>query len=172
MFAEDIALKVEARFKCDCPEKEVRYRIYANGQKAFYRQCMTCGDWEGPIKKSEVGALDQQMALPANEQLREDRRSKRWEYHQELREQARQLEYEDWLRDHNDYLKSEKWLKKRAKVLQRDKEVCQGCLFRKATQVHHLSYAHWKNEPLFELVSVCQVCHEFITLLDRKRRAA
>lgn len=172
MVAEEIVSKVEERFGCSCSEKEIRYRTYTNGQRAFYRQCMACGEWEGPIKKAEISAVDQKMALPADEKLREERQAARWQYDRQLREEARQREHQEWLSDHNEYMKSEKWLKKREKVLQRDGGICQACLHRKATQVHHLSYAHWKNEPLFELTSVCDVCHQFITLLDRKRRAA
>jgi 5-methylcytosine-specific restriction endonuclease McrA len=72
-----------------------------------------------------------------------------------------------WINEHSNYIKSEQWKQKRELVLKRDNYLCQACLTEKATQVHHTSYKHWRNEPLFELVSVCEMCHEKITTLDR-----
>ena len=46
-----------------------------------------------------------------------------------------------------------------------------GCK-RTASDVHHLTYAHWRNEPLFDLISVCRPCHEQITQMDREGRRA
>jgi len=73
-----------------------------------------------------------------------------------------------WFSEHNEYLKSMTWQEKREEVLRRDGYICQACLKKKATEVHHLSYDHWKNEPLFELISVCDECHTAITEMDRK----
>jgi hypothetical protein len=42
--------------------------------------------------------------------------------------------------------------------------VCRG----RASQVHHLTYKHLRNEPLFELISVCVPCHDAITAMDRE----
>lgn len=72
----------------------------------------------------------------------------------------------NWLNYHNVYLKSIQWKEKRDQVLNRDNHLCQACLKARATEVHHLSYAHWQNEPLFELISVCHECHEAITSMD------
>ena len=49
------------------------------------------------------------------------------------------------------------------------KAILSGCL-RSANQVHHLSYQHVGNEPLFELISVCSACHDKITAMDRDRK--
>jgi hypothetical protein len=78
----------------------------------------------------------------------------------------KEKEADDWWWRYNDYLKTDKWHKKRIKVLARDK-VCQACLDRPAVQVHHTTYKHVGNEPLFELVGVCVPCHDCITQLDR-----
>ncbi len=59
-----------------------------------------------------------------------------------------------------DYLKSEQWQQLRLKVLQRDGFRCQGCLAARATQVHHRSYGHVRGEFCFELISLCDACHE------------
>lgn len=75
-----------------------------------------------------------------------------------------------WLAEHTRYLASTAWGERRASALQRDKYECQARLnrcSRKATEVHHLTYRHWRNEPLFDLTSVCHECHEEITRMER-----
>ncbi len=57
------------------------------------------------------------------------------------------------------YLASPEWQAKRAKILKRANGICEGCLERKATQVHHLTYEHVYHEFMFELIAVCDKCH-------------
>jgi len=71
--------------------------------------------------------------------------------------------------EYKQYLNSKKWKAKRKLVLKRDNYTCQSCLSAKARDVHHISYEHLRNEPLFELVSVCRTCHISITQMDRGR---
>ena len=68
------------------------------------------------------------------------------------------------------YLETSKWRAKSRKVLQRD-PVCTACNERKSTQAHHLTYKHVFNEPLFDLVGVCEKCHKAITRMDRYRNS-
>lgn len=81
---------------------------------------------------------------------------------------------DEWFAAHTEYLKSPEWAFKRGQVLTRDDYRCQaklkGCE-RNAVQVHHLTYAHWRNEPLFDLASICVKCHDQITTMDRSGRA-
>lgn len=65
--------------------------------------------------------------------------------------------FQEWYRA---YLRSPEWRKKREAVLARDGHLCQSCGLAQATEVHHLSYEHAGDEPLFELVSVCGGCHD------------
>lgn len=90
---------------------------------------------------------------------------KRFNYYYQISQERKKKE---WFDKHNKYLTSMEWTEKRDEVLRRDEYLCQACLKRKATQVHHVSYRHWQNEPLYELISVCESCHESITELDRK----
>jgi hypothetical protein len=60
--------------------------------------------------------------------------------------------------EYSDYLNSEDWREKRLKILDRDKKVCQIC-GNLAECVHHLTYAHVRNEYFFELISLCNSCH-------------
>ncbi|MCF8414614.1 MAG: hypothetical protein K9G40_00115 [Crocinitomicaceae bacterium] len=75
-------------------------------------------------------------------------------------------DYKDELQIYNDYLDSADWKAKRILVLKRDNYLCQSCLVSKAKEVHHLTYKHFKNEPLFDLISVCRPCHISITQMD------
>lgn len=58
-----------------------------------------------------------------------------------------------------EYLQSDHWAELRNKAMERDRNTCQIC-GDKATEVHHLTYAHRDNEFLFELVSLCSKCHK------------
>lgn len=69
---------------------------------------------------------------------------------------------QEWWSDYNKYLKSEQWQLKRKAVLKRDGNLCQACLHRNATQVHHLTYDRVFDEPLFDLVAICEPCHRKI----------
>lgn len=62
--------------------------------------------------------------------------------------------------EYDDYLRSERWQALRAKIVARAGGKCEGCLSAYAEHVHHLSYAHRGNEFAFELLAVCQTCHE------------
>ena len=66
---------------------------------------------------------------------------------------------QEWFKQHNEYLQTDQWKAIRLKVLKRDNNLCQCCLEAPATEVHHLSYVHWKDEWMHELMSVCYNCH-------------
>ena len=86
-------------------------------------------------------------------------------------EATRPSQEESWNK-YNEYLRSESWRRRSRMCLERDGYKCQayeGCLGR-ATQSHHLTYRHLYNEPLFDLISVCQSCHEKITEMERSSR--
>lgn len=82
-------------------------------------------------------------------------------YYEERRREwaARTPGTAEWWQRYNAYLSSVAWKRKRSLVLERDNYVCQGCMQQRATQAHHLTYAHVGHELLFELVSVCDTCH-------------
>jgi 5-methylcytosine-specific restriction endonuclease McrA len=61
---------------------------------------------------------------------------------------------------YGEYLSSPEWKEKRRKVFARASGVCEGCGESEPTQVHHISYEHVGAEFLFELVAVCDACHE------------
>lgn len=66
---------------------------------------------------------------------------------------------DEWLRLHNEYLASSGWKSLRQRALVRDGGACQMC-GEPAKHVHHLTYKRWRQEQLFDLVSLCVACHE------------
>jgi hypothetical protein len=66
----------------------------------------------------------------------------------------------EWRARYNAYLKTPEWHAVRKRILKRAGGVCEGCGEKVPTQVHHLSYAHVFHEFLFELVAVCDECHD------------
>ncbi len=60
---------------------------------------------------------------------------------------------------YQDYLKSEQWQQLRRKVQKRDRHLCQDCLERPASEVHHKTSDHVRREFCFELISLCDSCH-------------
>lgn len=58
------------------------------------------------------------------------------------------------------YLTSPDWRRRRELVFKRDSYKCQGCLTALAEVVHHRTYEHVGNELLYELVALCQSCHD------------
>lgn len=136
---------------CDGESSELRRRHLANNSIQIVYQCLTCGrSASNPLPKSAVPNF---MSLPT------------WDdslagIYDANRATDRDEQREAWFAEHNEYLRSREWRDKRALVLDRCNGVCEGCRRAKATQVHHLTYEHWKDELLWELVAVCDDCHE------------
>lgn len=89
--------------------------------------------------------------------------------------EAREQYEQDYLRKRREYydayIKSERWANKRAMVLKRCSQTCEGCGVRPATQVHHLTYEHLGDELLFELVGLCRDCHERVHGIENEEFA-
>lgn len=65
--------------------------------------------------------------------------------------------FADW---YADYLASDEWSERRRRVMERARYLCEGCLSARAECVHHTTYAHVGDELMFELVALCNACHE------------
>ena len=87
------------------------------------------------------------------------------------REQRQEAENQKWWNWFREYLRSPEWSRRRRLVLERARGICEACGQRQATEVHHLTYDHVGNEPLFDLAAICHACHEALTEDDRRRRA-
>ena len=148
---------------CQHPRLEVRWRLSADGRRHYVRQCLRCHASVGNLIAVAVALADGQKPLPFDETAQARSRevidrfyAKQSALHTEQRNE-RNRAWWDW---YDAYLQSDAWREKRAQALKRDGGLCQGCLERPATQVHHLTYAHVGDELLFELISICDDCHE------------
>lgn len=137
-----------------------------NGTWLINKQCLSCGEKDSKAYSHKNHNIP---AMPdCNEELFEMFWKSRNESEYKKHLEKRKSERTEWFEEvHNPYLNSDKWKSKRLKVLKRDNNLCQACLERPATEVHHLSYRHYKNEPLFDLTSLCNPCHVFITKIER-----
>lgn len=144
---------------CKHPETALRWSLDASKRRALRYQCLLCGALVGPAKRQSEAPPNTQNADPDHnrryEQGRRDALDAIYRKHAVMQEQ----EETDFRGQHAKYLQSEAWKTKRAKVLERAKGICEGCLEQRATQVHHLTYEHWQDELLFELVAICRDCH-------------
>jgi len=136
---------------CGGVRTDLRRRILGNGALQIVYQCLTCGrSATNPLKQSSI-------RHPERIPLWDDTIAARYDA---ARSADRDREKEDWFREHNAYLQTQAWREKRALVIKRCKGICEGCGVAQVTQVHHLTYEHWRDELLWELVGVCDDCHE------------
>lgn len=142
---------------CDGNQTELRRRVIKGGSIQFLHQCLTCGRAVSTARPKST--IRNPNATPAWDDTLNDR------YERSLRAQGlaeQDLARATWFREHNAYLKTPEWRARRLAVLKRANGICEGCAGAVATQVHHLTYEHWKCEFLWELVAVCDGCHEAI----------
>lgn len=149
-------------FGCNHPQSELRERKIKGGGKQYLHQCLRCGSATTSPIKTEVAIAQNggKLLPPFDEQLKTS-----WEA--AVKESADRIMNTDdpaFWQAYEKYLIGPEWKKKREKVLARSSHVCEGCGEGEATQVHHLSYEHVGDEYLFELVAVCEACHEKLHL--------
>lgn len=68
-----------------------------------------------------------------------------------------------------EYLKSDKWQEVRKAKAKEQNYTCERChkVIKKGFHIHHKTYAHLGNEPLSDLMFLCEDCHKEIhRLLD------
>lgn len=162
---------------CDHEQNELRRRDLPAGIVQVARQCLNCGAPVGKWLKHET--VRNIANLPAwdrecSELWKARERQYMGEYREAMAKTAGVAIYAErsvelnqrsnrkfWER-YDEYLSSPQWRSRRAKVLERAGGICEGCREREATQVHHLNYQRIGREMLFDLVAVCEACHEGI----------
>ena len=145
---------------CRHAEKQVMRVYVANGAVQLREVCQDCGERIGSaIKKSAALADCKEDDGDLAERYAEKRKAElNAIYQRHIKQQkASASGYRD---KYQAYLSSEVWAHKRSLVLRRANTLCEGCLERPATQVHHLSYQHVVYELLYELVAICDDCHD------------
>ena len=150
------------KLECKHDRTETRFRLASNGGKMFKPQCLRCGEVIGNkwLPHSEVQNIEK--TLPIDDEFRRFNVELKSELQKELRAIIAGVEREEFFDEYDDYLKSPEWRHRRILVIDRCNGLCEGCRERKVEEVHHLTYKHYRNEFLFELVGLCNECHSRI----------
>lgn len=158
--------ELRERFDCQHEDVQTRKRVIAGGAIQFIGQCQRCGYTVGNAVGRDRALRDSggKEPLPLDAGIRQRWDEKRSD---EMNEIEAQFGREAFFDGYDDYLKSDAWADRRARVMHRCGGTCEGCGKRKASQVHHLTYAHVGDEFLFELVALCHPCHERIHADDK-----
>lgn len=155
---------------CQHQRDELRRRRIANGAVQFRFQCLSCGRSKGPAVK-KLAALEHYRPYGFEEddipwwdealfERGEQAIQRYFQNRHEHFEQKRQQEKTEWRQRYKAYLLTDDWRRMREVVLSRAGGLCEGCRQRRATQVHHLTYDHVGHEFLWELVAICNYCHD------------
>lgn len=158
----------------ECPhvEKILTIRTYKNGSVAAVEQCFSCGKHIRSVSKKEVKNL---RRLPAfNENIEESlyKRISDWHRKQYQSWQKAKIAFNDDLMKKiksgeisrvdkstfASYYDSDQWKITRARILERDDNICQACEA-VAECVHHLLYERLGRENDLDLISLCSSCH-------------
>jgi uncharacterized protein with PIN domain len=152
-------LNAHQQSHCVHPETEIRQRRNRGGALQLYRQCVTCGASVGSAIKRSVDLSDSPPWKDGYEEQYNSVRKVAYDAIIQKHVRKQKSGDEGFQRQYDLYLSSPEWQARRAKVLKRANGICEGCLDRKATQVHHLTYRHIFAEFMFELLAVCNECH-------------
>lgn len=134
----------------------------------FCEQCTVCGRSSNFIAIGSLSQKQRDKAVPFDDGPRDAWSARISEYYDQQRESALQEaeklqkeRYEYIMKLYHDHvvLKSEKWKELRQLVMKRCGGICEGCGKEPAVQVHHATYKHLGNEFLFELLGLCDKCH-------------
>jgi len=130
------------------------------GAKQLRYQCTDCGKLLANQLPHHLATPDTPNVDLATLKRCREREEQEWRDRAQFYEEKREREHQEWLEAHSEYLQTDEWQEKREAVLEREDNLCQGCRAALAAHIHHLSYEHWRDELLFELVALCEDCHE------------
>jgi hypothetical protein len=145
---------------CEHKDMELRNMTHCNQIKM---QCLTCGRSVGNAFRHssiapEVLATMQEFDYEFRD-LIEERRAEIFKAKVVSRQVQEQLSAAERRSKYEAYLRTPEWRQKRAKVIDRENGLCQGCRERRIEEVHHATYANLGNELLFQLIGLCSPCH-------------
>lgn len=146
---------------CNHEKTEIRFMESCGQIKS---QCLKCGQsTSNPISHSKF-TPDQIKSLPRfDEKLRGDwwnnQNMRRKEAVESFAKEANQR-LSDRKEFYHAHLKSDLWKEKRLLVIQKQNNICQGCLKAGIDDIHHLSYDNLGDELLFQLIGLCRECHK------------
>lgn len=130
--------------------------IISGGGHQFWNVCTTCLRKLGnPLSQKNTISYAQRNLEDFNKTVFEKSGESKIK---ELRATLLQKQRDLMASDYKEYLNSPEWKEKRRRILKRDNYKC-GICNKEAVDVHHLTYAHFKNEYDFELIALCRTCH-------------
>lgn len=139
---------------------ELRRLETASGAIQYRRQCVICGQSSNAIAHDKLSADEKANAADYDPELSDRYYQEQHWQRVESNEQKRRRAHAAWLAWYDQYLQSPIWQERRELVLLRAGGICEACRLRRASAVHHLTYARVGKEPLFDLVAVCKECHD------------
>ena len=153
-------LTIKDILNCTHEKTNFRKRMRSNGMLYISPQCADCGcHGRGEPRAYPFSVLGGRTI----ESLKEFDEQALDEY-KKAEDIARRVkvvrENDDKRSQRAAYYQSAEWKHIRAKVIKRAGGICEGCLEASATQVHHLTYQHFGAELMYELVAICDLCHE------------
>lgn len=160
------ALKAHSdKFQCDHPSKEIRHRVVKGGASQYVEQCLTCGKAiSQPYPKTKAIQMNGgKQPIPFDTELMDRWQTeysngfKRIEQEFSAKGEIDDAEFKKW---YGEYLASPEWKQIAKRVMDRANGICEGCLERTATEVHHLTYRDVGAEFCFQLVALCRECHD------------
>lgn len=116
-------------------------------------QCVACGNTTGQALSQKEHPHWREYPLFDAKQYEQWHADRVAEHYDEKAKRSEQ--YAEWLKT------SPEWAVLRKRVLARENYLCEACLERKATVVHHpMHYSHGVLPPAYHLTALCQPCHE------------
>lgn len=147
---------------CDHPRKVVVGWVNAGGATVYKRYCYDCGCTLSQAIKHEDAQREgiHDVSLDRIASISNAYVSQREAHLKGFVADAADHAQPENRASYDDYLRSPQWKRKASLIMQRANHRCEGCLSRPATQVHHLTYKHKFHEFAFELIAVCETCHD------------
>ncbi len=153
--------------ECEHSNRVYCQRTFTNGSIHVGTTCLNCGDFRA-VKKDSIPQLERNNLRDYDPAIKDA-------YHMRQRDQYRlqaQLTQQEILTENrqtmNGYYDSDQWKQKRKFRLQINDRIhfglCEVCSKNRATDIHHITYARFGNEWLFDLAAICHGCHESLHL--------
>lgn len=154
--------------ECKHTDTQIMRVPVAGGAIQVRAVCTNCGERVGQAQSQRNASWVAALPLFTDDTSEGYRTRRHRERHSYLLNLAR-IQYAErgkFTAFYRGYMKSPEWHAKRDLILKRCGGVCEGCGVAPATEAHHVTYRHFGNEFLFELLGLCHGCHDRIHAED------
>ena len=152
---------IRDKYTCRHSSKHVAVVVARNLTRMYCYQCDDCGEQVGNwIAQAQLDTRVMQLAPERDRTLSDllwaekDKATRKVLAEYESLWKLKRSLYQVYVVEG-----SPEWHCRRLAVLARDGHICTICEKNQATQVHHITYDNLGNEPLEDLQSVCEECH-------------